>query len=89
MEVNMEDCFILINEKEGQQHERLLPILETDCQDGKPLRLLPKTSKAKRWPTLVVNKLRGDLHVAAVKAPGFGDAARPCWKTSRFLPAAK
>jgi chaperonin GroEL len=73
MRVEMEDPYILINEKKLSGLNELLPLLEAVVQAGKPLLVIAEDVEGEALATLVVNKLRGGLKVAAVKAPGFGD----------------
>ncbi len=73
MRVEMEDPYILIYEKKLSQLQELLPLLEAVVQTGKPLLIVAEDIEGEALATLVVNKLRGGLKVAAVKAPGFGD----------------
>ncbi|WFU45922.1 chaperonin GroEL (plasmid) [Bradyrhizobium sp. CB82] len=73
MRAEMEDAYILINEKKLSSLNELLPLLEAVVQSGKPLVIVAEDVEGEALATLVVNRLRGGLKVAAVKAPGFGD----------------
>src|SRR3984893_18286460 len=89
MRVEMDDVYILIYEKKLSSLNELLPLLEAIVQTGKPLVIIAEDVEGEALATLVVNRLRGGLKVAAVKAPGFGDRRKAMLQDIAILTGAQ